>query len=551
MSADEPEDSDDLQPDHDPDDEPTTALVEVQPGLAVLYGDHVPDGMDLVPFELLDGRTHDALADSIAKASGLGNLAAQGVNGVMHAQGLVRLAPETLKALQTAKPVVSGGWNLGTLATANGKFATSVRWLPATGANAASVAASIGPALAMVAIQMQLSQISKLAQHNLEISQIALAESRRTRRSQVQGHHWAVLKMLRLAQEQGSVSPAIYTEVRGKLGDLESQVDEIRDGLGVHVGQLQTKTSNKDRRRYLADHGEEILALAHCLLMAQSTKFVYQALWAGYLLDTATEDPRNEVLAQRVIEEGIVERDAALSETDDLLSLAEREFGVMAELDGKRAVTFGGEARAGKDVATMARQLRAVMADIRGQSRPREFARPEVPATTVFKKEVPADLPRILAFRLTPDERVLAMAEANVDPLSLVKFFSSWVIITTHRLLIANKDSFKRFAQIRQSVPLHEIRYVRLVEREKGKGPGLDIVTAGQNIRLVFDDWASSGPALDQARRFARILGSFMRLPEEEIPTADIPELESTDTRADPAPTADSAEGDQTDEPTK
>lgn len=511
----------------------TSALVEIEPGLAILYSDRVPSGIEVTPFSLLDRRTQGSLSDAIGKASGLTNLAAQGVNGAMQAQGLVRLAPQTLKALETAKPVVSGGWNLGTLTTAQGQFAASVRWLPATSASAASVAASLGPALAMIAIQMQLSEISKLAQHNLEISQIGLEESRQARRTAIQGNHRAIVRMVELAQDQGAVTPAIYKEVRGKQGELESQVETVKAGLATHVDRLRSKTSNKDRRRYLQDHGEEVLALAHSLLVAQSTKFTYQALWAGHLLDTVEVDPRNAATAKRVIQDGVAERNAVLAETDWLLGLAEREFGVMAELDGKRTIKFSGEARAGKDVARMARQLRNAVAEVRDRSHPSAFQRPELPTTTVFKKDVPEELPRILAFRLGPGERLLALAEAEVDELSLRNFFASWITVTSERLLIANKEAFKRYAQIRQSVPLDEIRYVRFVERDKGKGPGMDVVTAKHNIRFGFDDWAASGASFDQAKRFARILGSFMRLPEEEIPTADIPELAPPNSQAE------------------
>lgn len=518
MSAEDSAPSKDLEP------APSTALVEIQPGLAVLYGDQVPAGIDVTAFPMLDHRTHGSLNEAIAQASGLANLAAQGVNGVMQAQGLVRLAPQTLKALETAKPLVSGGWNLGTLAT-NGKITTSVRWLPATGASAASVVASLGPALAMLAIQMQLSEITKLAQHNLEISQIALAEGRRQQRALIEGNHAAIVKMVRHAHADGAVTPGIYKEVRGKQGELEGQVELAKANLAAHVQQLSSKSSNKDRRRYLQDHGEDVLAVAHSLLLAQSSKFTYQALWAGHLLDTVAADPRNEATAMRVIEEGLAERNAALAETDWLLNLAEREFGVMAELDGKRTIKFGSEYRAGRDVSRMARQLRNAIADVRDQSHPSEYARPEVPTTTVFKQGVPEELPRILAFRLGAHERVLALAEVKVDPLSLNSSYPGWFTVTDQRLLLAKRDEFKSHAQVRQSVPLEDIRYVRFVEREKGKGPGIDLVIAQQNIRLVFDDWAAGEPAAGQAKRLADILGSFMRLPAAEVPVPDIPEL--------------------------
>ncbi|WEV78806.1 hypothetical protein O9K63_03145 [Janibacter cremeus] len=135
-----------------------TALVEIEPGLAVLYGSDVPEGMNVVPFALLGEDKVETLGSSIARATGLANVAAQSLNGATNVQGLVRLAPETLKVLQTAKPLTSGGYNLGTLAS-NGKIVGQVRWMPAGSAVTAGVLASVGPAVALMAIQSQLNTV--------------------------------------------------------------------------------------------------------------------------------------------------------------------------------------------------------------------------------------------------------------------------------------------------------------------------------------------------------------------------------------------------------
>src|SRR5690606_20865942 len=141
--------------------------VEIEAGLAVLCGDHVPEGIELIPFTFMDPTTRAAVSTAAGTAVGMGNIAAQGVNAAMQAQGLVRLAPQTLAALKTATPIVKDGWNLGTLAS-GGKFAAQVRWLPATAATTASVVAAMGPAITLMVIQVQLNQIANVAKHNLE-----------------------------------------------------------------------------------------------------------------------------------------------------------------------------------------------------------------------------------------------------------------------------------------------------------------------------------------------------------------------------------------------
>jgi hypothetical protein len=61
----------------------STALVQFEDGLAVLYGDHVPDGVELIPFTLIGEATRASISTAIAAAAGFGNTVAQGVNGVM------------------------------------------------------------------------------------------------------------------------------------------------------------------------------------------------------------------------------------------------------------------------------------------------------------------------------------------------------------------------------------------------------------------------------------------------------------------------------------
>ncbi|MFI6678707.1 hypothetical protein [Kribbella sp. NPDC050470] len=52
---------------------PSTALVQFEDGLAVLYGDHVPDGVELIPFTLIGDATRASISTVIPDAVGFGN----------------------------------------------------------------------------------------------------------------------------------------------------------------------------------------------------------------------------------------------------------------------------------------------------------------------------------------------------------------------------------------------------------------------------------------------------------------------------------------------
>lgn len=109
--------------------DPPTSLVEIEPGIAIVLGEGIPPefGLDFIPLTMLGERTQQDLTDRIATATGLGNVLVQGARAAADVRGLVRLSPQTLQALETARPMVSGGWNLGSLVSSNGRITASVR----------------------------------------------------------------------------------------------------------------------------------------------------------------------------------------------------------------------------------------------------------------------------------------------------------------------------------------------------------------------------------------------------------------------------------------
>lgn len=90
------------------------ALLEVEPGVAVLFGETAPEGWDVEPFGL-GGCSDREIVDALSNAVGAANAMAQGLGGLVSAQGLVRLAPETIRNLRTMQTVVKDGYYLGTL----------------------------------------------------------------------------------------------------------------------------------------------------------------------------------------------------------------------------------------------------------------------------------------------------------------------------------------------------------------------------------------------------------------------------------------------------
>jgi len=497
-------------------DLPSTALIEFEAGLAVLFGDHVPEGIELIPFTFMDPTTRAAISTAAGTAVGMGNVAAQGINAAIQARGLVRLAPQTLAALKTATPIVKDGWNLGTLAS-GGKFAAQVRWLPATAATTASVVAAMGPAITLLVIQVQLDQIANLAKHNLELTSKVLQVVRQEQWSAVTGYHNTLMRELGHARQIGQVTDAVFKEVRGYQGELSTQWDVFEKAVVQHVTKLRSKVGHKDRQQYLTDNGQAIIADVQALLLAQTSWFVYQALRAGHLLKSAKSDPQDAELLKNLIANTQALHEKTLDETDWLVDQLAREFSVIDELPGKRTFKIGGTARAAKDATRMVRQLQQALAAVRGQEAP-PVPKPLVtPAITVFEDDIPDELIRILPLRLETDERVLALADASCDRWNVPGLGAGWVAVTDRRVLITKQESLKRVGAIDIELDVEDIRYVR--RRDRGdKAPTVDIITKGFDLTLRFASWSKSGDPRVSADRMAELVASFMHLPASEVP---------------------------------
>lgn len=98
-----------------------------QNGTFLVVGGDLP-GFELEPLVLLPDR--EAIGEVVARSAGIANVGAQAAQALTPARGLVRLAPETLNAMQAgAQPLSSGGWDLGSL-TREGKIVQQVRRPP-------------------------------------------------------------------------------------------------------------------------------------------------------------------------------------------------------------------------------------------------------------------------------------------------------------------------------------------------------------------------------------------------------------------------------------
>jgi len=486
----------------------STALVEIEPGLAIVFGE-VPAGEELIPFTLLSHSDRKEIGRRFGAAVGAGNFAAQTVQAISQANGLVRLAPETVSALASGANTVSqGGYNIGTLAGANGQFSSPVLWSPAAAGGAASALAGIGPAVALVAIQVQLNQISAIAEHTLAQTQEVLETVRAAQWAELSGLNRAVQKAVDEAMHIGAVSEIVWQNVQSSEASLEKQRSLFSKLTDTHVRNLAELRDHAQRRDYLVDNSEAILQDAHGALVAHNAWFRYQALRASHISSRIESDESNARLLEKVVATARADHERSIDGLGSLIHSLQREMWVLSELPGNRTLPFLGKRQKARDVATMATGLASVLESLGAAHRtPREEI--ELPATVCFGDDsMPAALMEVLRWRLSRNEQVEALAQSQNRLGS-----DEVIVLTNQRLLAAKRSELERYGAFEFDAKLSDFRYVRLtIDASSGSGR-VDLVTQEQDKSWRF---AKETVELEAFSSFVALMQRHMHVPAVE-----------------------------------
>ena len=508
-----------------PEEEPTeTALVEVFPGTALVFG-RAPEGFDLIPFRLVSPEDQVAIGAAIAETSAILNVGGQLASGLAQSQGLVRLAPQTLQALKAgATPIQSGGYNIGVLAGQNGKFVTQVRWLPAgDGVQALGALANLGPTVAMIAIQVQLNEISGLVRQNLALTETVLKTVRNEQWAELSGLEQAVTKALNEANAVGHVTPLLWENIAGYEAALREQRDLFRRNVETHSDELAKRQDHKERRQYIEKNGEAIVLDLYSLVLAHKSWFEYQALRAGRARLSASADPSEEKLLRTIIDNARDEYDQVVEELTTVLDTLNRELWILAELPGKRTIPFTEARRSAQEVSRMAEQMLTAVERLSDSVR-RQPPTLEHPSTAYVDEgeRLDQDL-RILRWHLDPDEYLDAIATASqlgvgsaLAARSVARRLGSnrvLIAVTQRRVLTADLSEFRDHGDVERSVPNDEIRYVRFRDNDPDGQAEVDLITKDDNLTWRFAKGSASATAV---RGLGALLADRMDIPQVE-----------------------------------
>jgi hypothetical protein len=327
--------ADGLAPDSDVDSTTaSTVLAEVLPGVAVVFGE-VPAELrpGLIDFGFVPAADRRQISAVLASIGNTATVAGNLGNAFASVQGLYRISDATQALLKAGGTLaIKDGANLGTVISSGGL--AQARFIPAAAVSRAQAAAAIGPALAMVALQMQLSEITGLVRTNIALTSQVLTTIRNEQWAELTGLVAAIDRAVDQAREVGSVPASLWDSVAGSEASLLKQLELYRLNVRGHVGQIDRPDTHR-RREYLQTNAEAILFDAHALLASVKAWTGYQALRAGKARAAGREDAHEARFADVIARDTRTELNFALAETTSLVGSLTRELRIIAELPGR------------------------------------------------------------------------------------------------------------------------------------------------------------------------------------------------------------------------
>lgn len=511
---------------------PSTVLAEILPGIAVVFG-QVPAELKpgLIDFGLMPTADLNQLSAVLGAIGNTATLAGNLGNAFASAQGLYRLGGATQSLLRAgATLAVKDGANLGAVFF-QGRIIAQARLIPFGVLDAAPKLASIGPPLAMIALQMQLSEVTGLVRTNIELTGQVLSTIRNEQRAELTGLVATVDRAIEQARKIESVPASLWDTVAGCEAALLKQLDLYRRSVSGHIAQIGSDP--RRRREYLQSNGEAIVFDSFALLDSLKAWTGYKALQAGRARAAGGQDVHEARLVDVIAGDTRSEFDAALAASKNLVGVLTRELRIIAELPGRESLAqslTGNRKDAIAARQASARLLEAIqpLADAIRPPTPALEA-PEVvcaPGALDLKPYL-----RILRWFLEEGETLVVLGVTEQpeapDPISAIlggakdmlvaamdkKAAKTLVAVTDRRILTARTNTFLEQGEISRDVPPDLVRYVRVATTpDKSGRSAIDLITRDENIRWFFHADVDSA----QVSALAAELAESMVIPDGE-----------------------------------
>ncbi|MEU8125235.1 hypothetical protein AB0C21_41550 [Spirillospora sp. NPDC049024] len=516
----------------------STVLAEVLPGVAFAFGD-VPEklkrDLKLEPIDsrLLPVTDREKITMLLASTGNAANLGGNLANAFASVEGIYRITDATRAILNAGGTLaVKDGANIGAVFL-NGKLFHQARFIPVTKVSTAERMAAVGPALAMVALQLQLSEVAGLVKTNIALTSQVLTTMYHEQWSTLKGLVKAVDTALGEAQELELVTLHVWETIAPKRAELLKARDQYRENVGGHIRKIK-KLAAHGRREYLEMNAEAIVFDTYALRSSLEAWTKYQVLFAAKVNAAGREDEKG--LVEVIERDTRAERDSALIEMRSLVYSLTRELRIIAELPGRATMPLTRSRKDSKAARLTCAQLLQAIEPLADALHP-----PVPPLDDPDVVCAPASLDRgpylrTLRWFLEDGEALCALgfpeqldvlgsfgatsggakemvaAARDMAAAAIDKAAKNLVAVTDRRIIMARTNAFRKQGQLGQEIPIDQVRYVRAAAQDGNGRSAIDVITPDENIRLIFQADIENA----HVDALAAVLAESMTIPDTE-----------------------------------
>lgn len=242
--------------------EDDTIIVPLEDDYALVVGPNTK-GLEKIGSSLVGDRALNDLIASIGEGASLSGGAASAANAIQHMSGLYKLDAVTKAQLAAGNALTKAtdGQLIGTVRNAGGQITRQARLIPVSAPQIAGAIAAIGPVVAMVAVQMQLNNISKQISAVQQTALQTLQVLTDSRNADYLGDCQTINEVYQASSNHGYVSETDWSIVSPLVPRINSHRRYYKKQVANHQRALNDTQRDLSRtRKYLQDNVSNILA---------------------------------------------------------------------------------------------------------------------------------------------------------------------------------------------------------------------------------------------------------------------------------------------------
>lgn len=239
-----------------------TIIIPLEDDYALVVGPNTK-GLEKIDGSLVGDRALNDLIASIGEGASLSGGAASAANAIQHMSGLYKLDAVTKAQLAAGNALTKAadGRLIGTVRNTGGQITRQARLIPVSAPQIAGAIAAIGPAVAMVAVQMQLNNISKQISAVQQTATQTLQVLTDSRNADYLGDCQTINEVYQASSNHGYVSETDWSIVSPLVPRINAHRRYYKKQVANHQRALNDTQRDLSRtRKYLQDNVSNILA---------------------------------------------------------------------------------------------------------------------------------------------------------------------------------------------------------------------------------------------------------------------------------------------------